>query len=194
MSRQIDAPPPRVNHNLQPLWPSGERAGSASATCSQETGIFPLPGGSIAWSNDEIIGKLNRILERVNRDPRLLKEIAELKGTTLILSATDTGRQIMITFDSQGARARLCASDTFDVKIQATEEVHWALLSGEMDADGAFFAGKIRISGSISTAFRVKNRLLSLMQWHLARGLRDTDRATENPQQKGDGHESTGKK
>ncbi len=194
MSRQIDAPPPRMNRNFQPLRPSGKQAETASASCSQQTGIFPIPGGSIAWSDSEIIGKLNWILERANRDPRLLKEIAELKGTILILSATDTGRQIMITFDSQGARARLCGSDTFDVKIQATEEVHWALLSGEMDADGAFFAGKIRISGSISTAFRVKNRLLSLLQWHLARGLGDTDRATGTPQQKGDGHENTGKK
>lgn len=181
MSRQTDAQPPRMKRNPQTLRPSPEQAESASATCSQKTGIYPLPGGVIAWSNDEIIGRLNWVLERVNRDPRLLKEIVELKGTTLILSATDTGRQIMITFDSQGAQARLCASDTFDVKIHATEEVHWALLSGEMDADGAFFSGRLRISGSITTAFRVKNRLLSLLQWHLARESQDTDRATGSP-------------
>ena len=64
-------------------------------------------------------------------------------------------------------QARTRADGPFDVKIRATEQTHQAVLSGEMDADAAFFTGKVRILGSVLTAFRVKNRFLSFLQRHL---------------------------
>ena len=126
-------------------------------------------GGPRAWSDNDIMCQVNRLAESLNGEPRFIGQIAEFNGATLVLSATDTGRELIIVLDGHGASVRPRAGEPFDVKIEATEEVLWAVLSGQMDADGAFFAGRVRIRGSIVTAFRIKNRFLSLLQAHLAR-------------------------
>ncbi len=128
----------------------------------------PGPNDRPARCHNDIISEVNRLVERMNRDQRFAEQIAEFKNTALVLSATDTGRELMITLGEEGIRARPYAGEPFDVKVLATEDVHWAVLSGQMDADAAFFTRKVRISGRVSTAFRVKNRFLSLLQWHLA--------------------------
>jgi hypothetical protein len=46
-----------------------------------------------------------------------------------------------------------------------------------MDADAAFFAGKASVSGSVVTAFRLKNRFLSLLRRHLAHRLEIEDKS-----------------
>ena len=85
------------------------------------------------------------------------------------------------SFDEQRVCAHLNGSGSFDVKIQASEEIHLAMLSGKMDPDTAFFTGKARIRGSVLTAFRIKNKFLSLVQWHLAREFRAGDNQPSKP-------------
>lgn len=138
-----------------------------------------LPAGSVpvaaegaqrrAWSTGELINEVEGLVAEMNRDPHVLEQLAEFDGTTLVLSATDTGREMAIVLDGGGVRVSPYAGEPFDVKIRGTEQVHEAVLFGEMDPDAAFFTGKIRISGSIVTAFRIKNRFLSLLQRHFAR-------------------------
>ncbi len=120
-------------------------------------------------SNEDIIREVNLLTELLERDEQFAKRVAELKDTTLVLSATDTGRELVIELDGRGVRARHYAGEPFDVKILATEEIHSDVLHGRMDADAAFFSGKVKISGSIVAAFRVKNSLLGLLQQHLGR-------------------------
>ncbi len=111
--------------------------------------------------------EVNGLLDMVNQDPRFLKRLAGVSHTRLVLSATDTGREIMIVLDKSGIQLEPFTSGPFDVQIRATEEVHQAVLTGQMDADAAFLAGKVRIGGSVVTAFRIKNKFLSVLQWYL---------------------------
>ncbi len=120
-----------------------------------------------APSDDRLAGEVASILDTINRDPQFVRQIAGLKTTTLVMSATDTGRELLILLDKSGVRARPYAGEPHDVQISATEEVHWAVLSGQMDADAAFFAGRVRISGSVTAAFRIKNKFLNLVQSYL---------------------------
>lgn len=142
---------------------------------SLSPGVLSWLNGGRACSDDDILGEVSHLVETMNRDNQFREQAAEFKGTTLVLSATDTGRELAIILDGQGVRARPYAGGGFDVKIQATEKVHWSVLSGEMDADAAFFTGRVRICGSVIVAFRLKNRFLSLLQWHLTHGYQATE-------------------
>jgi putative sterol carrier protein len=133
------------------------------------------------WSSNDIIREVNQLVEMMNRDPQFIKQVAGFKGITLVLSATDTEREFTIELNEQGVRARPYIGEPFDVKIRATEQVLWAVLSGRMDADAAFFAGKAGVSGSVVTAFRLKNRFLSLLQRHLAHRLEAMGKSVANP-------------
>ena len=86
-----------------------------------------------------------------------------------------------IQLNAKGVRFRLYASGPFDVMIQAAEQVLWAVISGQMDADAAFFAGKDSVSGSVVKAFRLKNKFLSLLQRQLAHRLETEDKSVANP-------------
>ena len=129
---------------------------------NQQTDTQALRDGHMA-------GAVISLLDAINRDPQFIRQLGGLKTTALVMSATDTGRELMISFDEQGVRARPYAGEPFDVQIAATEQVHWAVLSGQMDADAAFFAGRVRIRGSVYAAFRIKNKFLSLVQSYLVR-------------------------
>ncbi len=128
-------------------------------------------------SSNDIIREVNQLVEMMNRNPQFIKQVAGFKGATLVLSATDTEREFTITLSKQGVRVCAYAVESFDVKIRATERVLWAVLSGQMDADAAFFAGKASVSGSVVTAFRLKNRFLSLLQRHIACRLEIEDKS-----------------
>jgi hypothetical protein len=132
------------------------------------------------WFSNDIPRELNQLVEMMNRDPRFIERIAGLKRTKLVLDATDTARAFIIELDNRGVRIRPYAGEDFDVKISAAEEVLWAVLSGQMDADAAFFAGKVHICGSVATAFRVKNKFLGLLQKHLANISRANTRLAVN--------------
>ncbi len=140
----------------------------------------PRPFLSSGFSDDEIMMEVNRLVERMNRTPEFVRQLAGFRGATLVLSATDTGRELMITLDGHGVRIQPHADEPFDAKIEATEQVHWAVLSGQMDADAAFFSKNVRIRGSLITAFRVKNRFLSFLQWCLAGESRATAKFPTN--------------
>ena len=116
----------------------------------------------------EVMDDVSRIVQSLNADPQFMRRLGRLSGTVLVLSATDTGRELMIHLEREGVVTRPYAGEPFDVKIEATEDVHWAVLSGQMDADAAFFARKVRVHGSIVKAFRLKNMFLSPLQSHLA--------------------------
>ena len=136
---------------------------------------------SCSWSDTDIINELGHLVEMMNRDSQFIKASKTFKGTTLVLSATDTGREFIIKLGEKGVQVYPYTGEDFDVKIQATEKVHWKVLSGQMDADAAFFAGKASVSGSVVKAFHVKNRFLSILQKHVAHKLEVEDKLTVNP-------------
>lgn len=172
MSHRIDRPATnRHGDSRSFLSPEGQAESEADAS-SPGAAVSTLWNRPNTWLTEDIMREVDRLVATMNHDSEFIRQAAEFKGTTLVLSATDTGRELMITIDKQGVRACSHTGESFDVKIEATEQIHWAVLSGQMDADAAFFAGKVRICGSIVTAFRVKNRLLSLLQSHLTRKLR----------------------
>lgn len=123
-------------------------------------------------STDGIIEEVTKLAQMMNTDQHFLDELGAFKNTTVLLSASDTGREFLIKLDKKrGVAVQPYAGEPFKVKIRATEQVLWDVFSGKMDADAAFFSGKATVSGSIITAFRVKNKFLSLLQKHFARNL-----------------------
>jgi collagenase-like PrtC family protease/putative sterol carrier protein len=132
------------------------------------------------WSDDDILCELNKLVEVMNNDSQFIECAARFKGTTVVLSATDTKRSYIIKLDKQGVHVHSYINGPFDVKIQAIEQVLWKVLSGQMDADAAFFAGKASVSGSVFTAFRVKNKFLSLLQKHITHKLEVKDKSFVN--------------
>ncbi len=180
MNHQIDRESSLAKPDFRPsLSPAVQTAAEADARC-ENADVFAYMDRCRGRSSDDIIDEVTCLVERMNEAPQFLKQVAEFKGMRLVLSATDTAREFMIILDAKGAHVRPYSGEPFDVKIQAAERVHLAVLSGEMDADAAFFAGRVRIRGSVIAAFRVKNRFLSLLQWHLAREFQVTEEFTTN--------------
>ena len=168
MNHQIESPPPR-------------QVESATVCSLDKDDVFTRLNHQRALSSEDIMSQVSRVVETLNHDRQFFDHLAQFKGLTVVLSATDTGRELSISFDEQRVCAHLNGSGSFDVKIQASEEIHLAMLSGKMDPDTAFFTGKAHIRGSVFTAFRVKNKFLSLVQWHLAREFRAGDDQPPNP-------------
>ncbi len=133
-----------------------------------------------AWSDEDILFELNQLADVMNHDPQFIKHTAGFKNTSVVLSATDTKRSFMLKLNGQGVQISRYLDGPFDVKIQAAEQVLWDVLSGQMDADAAFFAGKARVCGSVYTAFRVKNKFLSFLQKHIAHKLDAQDKSFRN--------------
>ena len=169
MSRRTESSSTRLEEAAGRCQPVERLTGPESDRAFHRAGAFTPGDDSRMFSDGDIIQKISRLTETMNRDAQFVKRIAEFAGTTLVLSATDTGRELAIVLDGQEVRVHPYVGGSCDAKIRATEEVHWAVLSGRMDPDTAFFAGKVHISGSVVTAFRVKNRLLGHLQQHLAR-------------------------
>ncbi len=172
-----------MNHQINSAFP---RPVASATVCSlDEDDVFTRMNNQRALSSEDIMSQVNRVVETLNHDRQFLDHVAEFRGLTVVLSATDTGRELLISFDEQQVCTHLNGNGPFDVKIQASEEVHLAMLSGKMDPDTAFFTGKARIRGSVLTAFRIKNKFLSLVQWHLAREFRAGDSHLLNHCEKG---------
>jgi putative sterol carrier protein len=133
-----------------------------------DAGDVTLEDYCSSWSSEQILHELDQLVETMNGNPQFTERIAGFRGTTVVISASDTKREFIIELNEQGIRIRTYTGESSDVKIQAEEQILCAVLSGQMDADAAFFAGKVHICGSVVTAFRVKNRFLSLLQKHLA--------------------------
>jgi collagenase-like PrtC family protease/predicted lipid carrier protein YhbT len=176
-----DIPPKSIADRCQPFFviPQGQlEKKSVQEPCS----TIEATSGDLSHtlSSDDIIRELNQLVEVMNRDPKFIEQITGFKSTVIVISATDTGREFIIGLDEQGVWIRPYVDESFDVKIRATEQVHWAILSGRMDADTAFFAGKACIYGSVAKAFRLKNRFLSLLQKHLAHRLEANNKLSIN--------------
>ena len=125
------------------------------------------------WSDDDILHELSQLLDVMNNDPQFIENTARLKDTTVVFSATDTERSFIIKLNKQGVQVHPYTDGPFDVRIQADEQVFWEIFSGRMDADAAFFAGKASVSGSIVTAFRIKNKFLSFLQKYMTHRLEE---------------------
>ena len=82
--------------------------------------------------------------------------------------------------DKQGVQVQPYTGESFDVMIKATEHILWEILSGQVDADAAFFAGKINVCGSVVKAFHVKNRFLSMLQRHVVHKLEIKEKTIAN--------------
>jgi predicted lipid carrier protein YhbT len=147
-----------------------------------DAGDVTLEDCCSSWSSEQILRELDQLVEMMNDDPQFSERLARFRGTTVVLSATDTKREFIIELDEQGVCVQPYTGESSDVKIQAAEQVLWAVLSGQMDADAAFFAGKVRIRGSVATAFRVKNGFLSFIQKHLAHRLGANNKFAVNSQ------------
>ena len=168
-----------MNHQIKS--PPQRQVESATVRSLDKDDVFTRLSHQRALSSEDIMSQVSRVVETLNHDRQFLDHLAQFKGLTVVLSATDTGRELSITFDEQCVCTYLNGDGPFDVKIQASEEVHLAMLSGKMDPDTAFFTGKARIRGSVFTAFRVKNKFLSLVQWHLAREFRAGNNQPSKP-------------
>jgi len=161
-------PSRRVKSHARSVMPNRKPLDAKPQRCISETDRFALKNSCWVHSTDDIICEVARLAETMNRDSRFVKELAGFKRTRLVLSATDTGRGFLILLDKQRVTVRPYSDGPFDVRIRASEQILWDVLSGRMDADAAFFSGKAGVSGSLITAFRVKNKFLSLLQKQLA--------------------------
>jgi putative sterol carrier protein len=148
---------------------------------NDDTIVISRQDFAVTWSNDEIARELDELTETMNHDKQFMEQMATFKATTIVISATDTKREFIILLDKQGVQARPYAGESFDVMFKAAEQILWEVLSGRMDADAAFFAGKVNVCGSAVKAFRVKNRFLSILQKHVAHKLEVEDKLTVNP-------------
>ncbi len=158
--------------------------GNAEVGASGRPGVAALSTGtdhSRGPPKLDLMREVRRLMEEMKGDPDFIRQVAAFKKTTLVLRATDTGRALTIILDGQGVQVQPRAVASCDVEIRAAEDVHWAVLSGRMDADAAFFAGRIRICGSVVAAFRVKNKFLSLLQRHWILLGNAADSATVKP-------------
>jgi putative sterol carrier protein len=158
----------------------GNRLDKKSNRCHYHTDDSAREHWRRSWSSNDIIREMNGLVEMMNRDPQFIKQAAAFKGIKLVLADTDTGHKFAIELNEQGVRFQAYRGGSFDVKIQATKQVLWAVISGQMDADTAFFAGKARVSGSVVKAFRLKNKFLSLLQGHLSHKLEAEDKLVAN--------------
>ena len=169
MSHQTEIRPDSIEDSSEILSSGNGEAEVGAPSAPGKPGVVALSTGTDHSRRPlklDLIDEVCRLMERMKGDPDFVRQVAAFKKTTLVLRATDTGRELTIILDGQAVQVQPCAVASCDVEIQAAEDVHWAVLSGRMDADAAFFAGRVRIRGSVVAAFRVKNTFLSLLQRH----------------------------
>lgn len=183
MNRPTDRPITNAEGDVRLRRPSRRKVkGTHVSTDESLTAEHETPQAS---STHDFIREVNQIAENLNRDPHFMRHVAKFKNTAVVLSATDTGREFVIILDGKSVSARPYAGEPYDVMVRATEQTHSAVLYGQMDADAAFFAGKIQISGSVVTAIRVKNVLLGCLQSHLAQADPVSHVAQATPNEEG---------
>ncbi len=167
-------------HSEQPL--CSEKQPCNLSPCSDVDSIdISRQNFAVTWSNDQIARELDELTEEMNRDRDFIEQMSTFKATTIVVSTTDTDREFIILLDKQGVQVRPYTGESFDVTIKASEQILWKVLSGRMDADAAFFTGKVSVCGSVVKAFHVKNRFLSILQKHVAHKLEFEDKLTVYP-------------
>ncbi len=171
---------PATDISLQHFTHSQRQIHEKSGLRYQNTKVISCQDFTDSWSCDKIAHELNEIVEKMNSDQEFIKATAAFKTTTIVLSATDTGREFIILLDKQGVQVRPYVGEPFDVMIKAAQQILWEILSGRMDADAAFFAGKVNVCGSVIKAFYVKNRFLGILQKHVAHKLEVEGKLTVN--------------
>ena len=79
-------------------------------------------GGPADVPDVEIMEDVSRLVRIMNADRGFTRDLARMAGTTLVLSATDTGRELEVMMKADGVVARPYEGGPYDVKIEATEE------------------------------------------------------------------------
>lgn len=112
-------------------------------------------------STFDIFNHMNEMLQLVNLDRELRREVDAWNGKVLVFEATDSGRSVSISFSDGAVIGRIRNGGGFNLKFQATEKTYIELLTGELDPDSAFFRRKIRIIGPVIEALKLKNILFA---------------------------------
>ncbi len=107
--------------------------------------------------------------ESLRADKRVLKELRGAKTTKVLFVARDTGRRITVEIGNGRLSCHLGDGAESDVTIEAAEETLAGVISGDLDADAAYFCGKLRVRGSLVAAFKLRVKLLGLIQAHAAK-------------------------
>ncbi len=107
--------------------------------------------------------------ESLRADKRVVRELRAPKTTKVLFVARDTGRRITVEIGNGRLSCRLGDGAESDVMIEAAEETLAGVIRGDLDADAAYFSGRLRVRGSLAAAFKLRVKLLGLVQAHAAR-------------------------
>ena len=107
--------------------------------------------------------------ESLRADKRVVKELGGRKTTKVLFVARDTGRRITVEIGNGRLSCHLGDGVESDVTIEAAEETLAGVIRGDLDADAAYFSGRLRVRGSLAAAFKLRVKLLGLVQAHAAR-------------------------
>ncbi len=107
--------------------------------------------------------------ESLSADKRVIKELGGAKTTKVLFFARDTGRRITVEVGNGRLSCHLGGGVQSDVIIEAAEETLAGIIMGSLDADAAYFSGRLRVRGSLVAAFKLRVRLLGLVQAHAAK-------------------------
>lgn len=119
-------------------------------------------------STDDIECALQSLEESLLGDEAAMKTLSAMEPTKVSFIAKDTGLQVALEVGNGRLSCRLGVQAEPDVVMEATEETLVGVLSGALDADIAYFCGKLSIRGSLAAAFRLRIKLLGLVQAHAA--------------------------
>ncbi len=122
-------------------------------------------------SDADVESALALIEESLSNDERAREAARAIEPATVVFAAVDTDRRVAVELAGGRISLRLDGATACDVMIEATEETLSKIFRGESDADAAYFSGRLSIRGSLMTAFRLRTRLLGLVQAHVV-GMR----------------------
>ncbi len=118
-------------------------------------------------SDADVESALSLLEESLSNDERA-REVARAIGpATVVFAAVDSDRRVAVELAGGRILLRLDSVTAYDVMIEATEDTLSEIFRGASDADAAYFSGRLSVRGSLMTAFRLRARLLGLVQEHV---------------------------
>jgi putative sterol carrier protein len=129
-----------------------------------------VTGLNLSKMTEADIGRALALLEESLRaDKRVVRELGGAKTTRVLFVARDTGRRITVEIGNGRLSCHLGDGAESDVMIEAAEETLAGVIRGDLDADAAYFSGRLQVQGSLVAAFKLRVKLLGLVQAHAAR-------------------------
>ncbi len=111
----------------------------------------------------DIAKKLNTLMKLIKHDIELAERLSR-RNKTIVFQAADTGLTITIKLKNGDISGSIYDPEKYDIKFVASEDIHFRILNGDIDPDGAFFSRKIKIYGSLLDTVRFKNECLGKIQ------------------------------